>query len=234
MVGVLAALADLILPRSCVACHAPGTLLCDSCQPAGPLVHRGARGLPVLAAGEYADGLRAALVAYKERDRRDLAAPLAALLGRAVEGWLTHCPDAVLVPIPSAPSAARRRGGDHVLRLAHGAARPAAIPVLRALHTVRAVADSAGLGVDARATNLAFAFAAARPATPASALLVDDIVTTGTTLAEAARALTAAGWGLAGAAVVAATPRRGAATLVRFAASSHRSAAGTSVPTGLT
>ena len=74
----------------------------------------------------------------------------------------------------------------------------------------RAIADSAGLGLRERAENLHHALAA-RPGEGRVALLVDDIVTTGATLGEAERALQAAGWAVAGAVVVAATPRAGSA-----------------------
>jgi predicted amidophosphoribosyltransferase len=71
------------------------------------------------------------------------------------------------------------------------------------------VQDSAGLRIDERRANLAGAMAA-RPAPNACGpvVVVDDIVTTGATLAEAIRALRCAGWPVTGAAVVAATPRR--------------------------
>jgi predicted amidophosphoribosyltransferase len=72
----------------------------------------------------------------------------------------------------------------------------------------RSVRDSAGLGTAERRLNLNGAMLA-RAAPPGwAAVLVDDIVTTGSTLAEARRALVSAGWPVLGAAVVAATPRR--------------------------
>jgi predicted amidophosphoribosyltransferase len=71
------------------------------------------------------------------------------------------------------------------------------------------VQDSAGLGGQARSANLGGAMRARAPAPGVVALIVDDIVTTGATLVEASRALVAAGWSVAGAAVIAATPRTG-------------------------
>jgi predicted amidophosphoribosyltransferase len=70
------------------------------------------------------------------------------------------------------------------------------------------VRDSAGLDIAARAANLAGAMRADGPRGSPRAVLVDDIVTTGATLLEAARALRAAGWTVPGAVVVAATARR--------------------------
>jgi len=68
------------------------------------------------------------------------------------------------------------------------------------------VRDSAGLSSAARLDNLNAAMSAGPPS-GRPAVIVDDIATTGATLREAARALTAAGWMVAGAAVVAATTR---------------------------
>lgn len=213
-VELLAELIDLVLPSSCVCCHRTGPLWCPGCRPSSmPELAGTGAGLPVCAAGEYDAELRSALIAYKERGRRALAAPLSAYLSDATD-VLLHAVGAeslrpALIPVPSRRAAARQRGGDHVLRLARLVARHSQLPVLRPLSVSPAVADSAGLSPAARAANLAHQMRAA----PAErhrldAVLVDDIVTTGATLAEAARALTEAGWRVLGAAVVGATRRR--------------------------
>ena len=79
---LLAALLDLLLPGSCGGCAAPGPGWCAGCAARlGPLrwpMLPG--GPPVVAAGRYRGPLRTAVLAYKERGRRDLAGPLAALL----------------------------------------------------------------------------------------------------------------------------------------------------------
>jgi predicted amidophosphoribosyltransferase len=96
-----------------------------------------------------------------------------------------------------------------VLRLARKAGRALDLPVSPLLSLQWAVRDSAGLGAVQRGTNLAGAMTARRgpDGERRSAVIVDDIVTTGTTVREAARALTEAGWQVSGAAVVVATPR---------------------------
>ncbi len=198
---VLSALTDLVLARTCVGCGAAEGPLCIECGPS--VVLRAASDPPITAAGVYDGGLRTALLAYKERSRRDLAGALGRHLARAV----AHHRAGVLVPVPSTAVARRQRGGDHVLRLARGAGRECRIPVATPLRLVRGVRDSAGLDIRARAENVGQAMAARR-STGISAVLVDDIATTGSTLHEAARALRTAGWDVRGAAVVGATLRR--------------------------
>jgi predicted amidophosphoribosyltransferase len=205
-----AALLDLVLPRRCVGCRRPGAALCAGCLPAGP-PRVAASG--VFAATAYENAVRRALLGYKERGRRDLAGPLAGLLAVAVraaaEAGRASPGRTLLVPVPSARSVAAGRGGDHVVRLTRRAAvlggwRSAP----RVLALTRAVRDSAGLDTAQRSANMAGAMCA-RPARAGwTVLVVDDIVTTGATVREACRALAAAGWPVAGAAVVAATPRR--------------------------
>lgn len=211
---LLADLLDLVLPRSCAGCADPGRLLCRDCRSrlGPPRAHRPEPcpdGLPPLVvAAPYAGVARGALLAHKERGRLGLVRPLGSALAAAVAA-LDPPPGALLVPVPSSPEAVRERGHDHALRLATAAAR--GLPGVRArplLVVRRAVADQAGLGAADRAANLAGALAARRPLPGRVVVVVDDVVTTGATLVEAARALHAAGARVHGAAAVAGTQRR--------------------------
>lgn len=219
---VLAALLDLVLPRCCAGCGTPGPGLCPGCAallsapPLGLVRPRPCPpGLPPVAAlAPYAGPVRALLLAHKEHGRLGLTAPLGSGLARAVAAVAGPAlpGEVVLCPVPSAPEAVRARGHDHAWRLARAAAsalRSRGVPARadRLLVPARRVADQSGLRAAQRAANLHGALRATG-APGGVVVVVDDVVTTGATLAEAARALVARGHCVGGAAVVAATARR--------------------------
>jgi predicted amidophosphoribosyltransferase len=122
----------------------------------------------------------------------------------------------VLVPMPSRRKVVRDRGEDTTARLARTAARAlreVGLPVraVPALCHARAVEDQAGLTREQRQANLSGALRARRTAavTASRVVLVDDIFTSGASLAEAARALREAGVPVLGAATIAAARVRG-------------------------
>ncbi|WP_236834853.1 ComF family protein [Blastococcus sp. KM273129] len=220
-----AALADLVLPRCCAGCGAPGVVLCPRCARLLSTPHlasprRFPAGFPpTVAAAAYAGPVRPVVNAFKEQGRAELAAPLGTALALAVAAvrlGVDGQPPLLLVPVPASRAALRSRGRDHVRELTRQAVaelRAAGVVAgeRRVLRRRGRVRDSSGLSAAERRANLAGTFEVAGPGGPAGALvvLVDDVVTTGATLTEAARVLGAAP-GAAGpvvAAVVAATPR---------------------------
>lgn len=210
--GLLAELVDLVLPSHCVVCDRPGPVWCPVCRPdARCEVVALAHGPPVHAAAEYAGGLRTALLSYKERGVAGLAGPLADYLVGALDSALSAGPSGdrpVLVPVPSSRAAIRRRGGDHLGRLARLAGRQVQLEVLPALRLPGRVLDSVGLSADQRTGNLRHRMHAQPAAATGPAIVLDDILTTGATLTEACRALRAAGWQVAAGAVIGRTRLR--------------------------
>lgn len=190
---------DLVLPLECGGCGAGSTRWCETCAASWAVradqphvvTPRVDPGVPVFALGRYAGPRRRAIVAVKERGRRDLVAPLAVALATGVRRlirWGVLPPSPMAVPAPTRRAAARRRGGDPVVRIA-AAAGLTVTPVLRTAGLAR---DSAGLPGAARERNIAGRVRlTGRPAE--EVLLVDDIVTTGATARESVRVLAAGG-----------------------------------------
>jgi predicted amidophosphoribosyltransferase len=226
----VAAAGDLLLGSACHGCGRPWWGVCPGCQarlralrPYLTTPDPVPDGFPVTATcSPYDDLVRGLVIAHKERAALGLSPVLADRVAQGVHALLSQAtPDVpvVLVPVPSAVAAVRRRGYDATAALARLTARQ-----LQGRHAVRAVpllaqrggvADQSGLDAAARRRNLAGALRVRRPgvaarlrASGAVVVLVDDLVTTGSTLAEAARVLRAAGLPVLGAATVAATVRR--------------------------
>ena len=220
-------LLDLVLPVECAGCGERGLIACSRCVTSltGPARLAWPRpspaGLPPpFAVAAYDGATRAFLLAYKEDGAFGLRRPLGRALGHALDAALSAGPPSgavVVVPVPSTRAARRRRGSDVVAELAlvaaaHSRRARLRLRVVDALRHQRAVADSAGLTAAQRAANLTGAFGVR--ARHAAALVgrrvvvVDDLVTTGVTLAECADALRRAGADVVAAATVAATARR--------------------------
>lgn len=218
-------LIDLALPVTCPGCGTPERW-CRAC--AGELEGRPRRVLPptteielavppAYALTRYRGPVRAAILAAKERGRRDLPALLGMALGaglaRLVAISVLMSP-LWLVPAPTRPAAARRRGGDPVTLMARAAAVALAADGIRAgvapcLYTGRGARDSVGLGPQARLANLDGHIhwrSGSAPPARAPVVLLDDVLTTGATAASAAGVLRANGHAVAALLTLAAVP----------------------------
>jgi predicted amidophosphoribosyltransferase len=189
---------------------------------------------PPWAVAGYDGSVRAALLAHKEQGRAALARPLGGALACSVRAALASTVEegpprdllptgraarVVLVPMPSRRRAGRERGRDPTLAIARQAARllrsagrdVSVRPVLRMAGTVQ---DQSGLDAQARAANLRDAvllpdrWVAQLSNDGTRVVLVDDIITTGASLAAAAVTLRRTRIEVVGAALVAATRRR--------------------------
>lgn len=205
----------VVAPVHCAGCGTLDRAVCAVCLDALAAVPRAVtRPLPspeaplvAHAALQYAGAVAAIVAAFKDGGRTDAARPLARALRAAVVAALAEAPVGPPVEVCTVPStrrAQRERGYAPVeLLLARGGIRSA-----RVLRLARDRADQAGLDEAARRANANGGLVAAHRLDGRRFLLVDDILTTGSTLAETARAVQSAGGLVAGSAVLAETPLR--------------------------
>lgn len=205
-------LAAFAFPQRCPGCGAPADhrlVLCDAClamippvpealctrcllagrMPAGCVAHPRHR---AWAAWVYDERAAAVIQAFKFHGRPQLARLLAARLAAALPASLAVD---LVTAVPLHPARARERGFDQGERIARELADAIGVPHAPLLARVRPTPAQARLGPAARRRNLAGAIAVMHPAWAAgrNVLIVDDVLTTGATLAACSDALECAG-----------------------------------------
>lgn len=201
----------MLLAQRCAVCDRSGPSPCATC-------HRGLRppapdvdppGLDGLVALLRYDGPARALVArVKYRNRRQALAWLASGLAAHVAGAVEH-PFDVVTWAPTTDGHVRARGFDHAEALARGVGRTLGVRARPLLRRCGEEVQTGRAAHERRADGPTFS-PRTRLAPGTRVLLVDDVVTTGTTLRAARRALLDAGATVVVPAAVARTPGRGA------------------------
>ncbi len=220
---------DLVLGSTCVGCGRSGRMLCSGCRvalPREPRVLWPSPAPPGLvtpwSVADYEGAIRAMIVGHKDRAQFAFRHVLADLLTVAIRAAALPTPGpVVLVPVPSRPGSARRRGHDPLgtlIRLAVRTLRREGYDAASAaiLVSSRRVVDQAGLTALERATNLSGSMSCpslrlaglARRRSHARLVVCDDVLTTGATVSEAQRALAVVGLTPVAIATIAATRRR--------------------------
>lgn len=217
----LGRLIDTLLPPTCVLCGAPGAGgrdLCAGCAGALPYNRHACPrcALPVatppaadtlcghcqrrpppfgraLAALRYETPIPTLMGGIKFHGRLNHGRLLGQLLADAVQDHPPPMPQ-VLIPVPLHPARLASRGFNQSLEIARVVARALDLPVdarccRRVLHT----APQTGLDEWARRRNIRGAFAAQTPLPWRRVVILDDVVTTGSTVSELALVLRRAG-----------------------------------------
>lgn len=203
---------DLVYPCRCAGCGRRGTWLCEECDAAlarfvSPFCH--CCGVPnsinacqcdttpailsrVRSVGPYAGWLREAIIRFKYEGEWARAQQFGPLLA---ESMMDLVPCDALVPVPLHPRRYRQRGYNQARLLANQVGGDLGIDVRDALLRRRATNPQARLGVTDRVSNVkgAFALHPDENVEGQDLVLVDDVITTGSTLATCATALYGAG-----------------------------------------
>jgi ComF family protein len=192
----LARLLSLVAPPLCWGCGGPAARdgpLCQSCR-AGQRrlesVALAVAGISTWAPVAYEGSARALVGALKFRGAAGVADHMAAaMLARAPPRLIDK---RTLVPVPLHPARLRRRGFNQADRLAAAMAARSALPVSRCLRRRGGHSAQVGRGRSDRLAAVRGSITADPPVAP-RVLLVDDVITTGATLAACAVALRDAG-----------------------------------------
>lgn len=196
----------------CVACEQALPVIRQPCRHCGLPLPPGESGMPIcgiclvcpppfgntVAPFDYAEPVSGLITAFKYHGRMAIGRQLTALLADTLAARCVDIalPD-LLLPIPLHPGRIRQRGFNQALAMACWLSRRFRIPVDRTLlQRARATGQQAGLSASARQRNLKGAFRVqdnSRLPENMTIALVDDVITTGVTVTEAANALHNAG-----------------------------------------
>lgn len=206
MIHPMRGLLDLLFPPRCPFCHhfwsQPDTDYCPSCQQnlpwafGGTAVQAGAVYTLCLSPLLYQGDVRTSFHRYKFTGRKHYAQVYGKLMAQCVRDQLTE-PWDLLTWAPLSPKRKRKRGYDQAFLLAEVLGTQLGISPVVTLEKAKHRPAQSGLGHedDARRANVKGAYRLKQGADVAgrSILLVDDIVTTGSTLSECAQVLLEAG-----------------------------------------
>ena len=192
--------------------------------------------LPVVAAAVYREEMAQAVLSFKRHGQHQLENALAKGLGRAIRASLGNCANVRLVPVPSSAAAYRKRGFSPIHLLLHNLwlhGELGGFVVVDALRKSGGISGRSGfpaapgmmphsgqkgLGRGQRARRVRGSMVSRtfrrRLIRGQTCIIVDDVLTTGATLAEAARAVHAAGGIVVGAVVLSATRAPDAGSMV--------------------
>ena len=191
------ALTQLLFPTRCIGCKEIGVLICSTCRLEWHphLYSTRISTVPIYSGVIYSKTASKILLSAKENGLKGADELIIKAIDRVLNRANFSNSDIRLVPIPSSRSARRRRGRNFMVDIAQGVGRLSGYRISDPLELVRKVRDQSGLHADDRSENLRGAFGVKAGSYPRGDLvLIDDVVTTGSTLREAVRALTTQGY----------------------------------------
>ena len=195
--SVIEELSQLLFPTRCYGCHTIGLSICSSCRrewhPHFYTTH--VQGVKVHSAIIYTPTASRIILAAKENGLKGADQLIVDAIVHVLNKANFDSFNVQLVPIPSSIPNRRRRGRSFIPEICKQISIITSIPVIPALTINRRVKDQSSLSAKARLTNMRGAFSVSTNTYPRGDLiLIDDVVTTGATVSEAARALNSHGF----------------------------------------
>lgn len=156
---------------------------------------------PVISAIQYSPVASRVLLSAKESQIKAADDLITVGLTHSLKYFISRYGSGTLVYIPSRKSATRKRGRNFLLDITSSVAQELGLPISSPLLHVRKVRDQSQLNSTQRAANLSGALSVTESLgnTTGKVIVIDDLITTGATLAEAIRALRTVGFSVLGA-----------------------------------
>ena len=203
MLNSLKSLKELVFTKVCISCAAPEYWLCPSCLSAWntSVKKNFIDGKPIYFKSDYTSKTASVILAAKEGNNLNAIELLASAISQSIAfsiAELRISSEITLITIPSAPSAIRRRGRDHIKTLAEYVQKDLQLISIKAqyapiLFQKKSIKDQSQLSSQQRMENTKGKFAVKSCEIPQGAVyLIDDLITTGASMLEGVRALSEA------------------------------------------
>jgi predicted amidophosphoribosyltransferase len=206
-------LTEVIFPSRCIGCSRLGISICSECRKQWhPHIYQrtinfSGEIFPVLSAIQYSPIASRVLLSAKESQIKAADQLIVNGIVHALKLVINRYGSATLVPIPSRKSANRKRGRNFLQEITAAVALEIDLPYQSPLTHIRKVRDQSQLNLVDRSANISGAFSISPDFTSQiyagntgpKIIVIDDLITTGATLAEAIRALRTAGFTVLGA-----------------------------------
>jgi predicted amidophosphoribosyltransferase len=188
-------ISQLIFPTRCLACHKLSAIICADCSTEwkkSKFVTRHSS-LTVHSAILYTPVAAKVILAAKENGASSADKLLIDAIMWQIQNLEFNLNNIRLVPIPSSKRSIRKRGRSFIIDIAQQISQQTGIPVLDCLNLTDKTIDQSRLNRKQRLQNMKGAISM-KAVARGELLLIDDVITTGATLKEAARALNSQGF----------------------------------------
>ena len=206
-------LTEIIFPSRCIGCSRLGISICSECRTQWhPHIYQreisfSGEIFPVFSAIQYSPIASRVLLSAKESQIKAADQLIVNGIVQSLKLFVNRYGPATLVSIPSRKSANRKRGRNFLQEITAAVALEVDLPYQSPLTHIRKVRDQSQLNLVDRSANISGAFSISPDFasqiyagnTGPKIIVIDDLITTGATLAEAIRALRTAGFTVLGA-----------------------------------